>query len=220
MTCPQQEPNALAVDLYDFVRAIDEPRAVETVAPAPMPGAGKRVLAYRNPRHQTSAVDQYFPDKIKDLYAPLWLIGGSTVVQIIGTYLATRGAPGSFSWGLAQLTAQMIIGTILMLVGILVAARIREISFGPFWTALLKLAAISVAPDAIRWAGGLFFYLIPVIGPIVNWLIGFCIYFALIGVLFDLDENDTWYCVCVIFVVKLAVFLAILAGLFGTFFST
>ena len=41
-------------------------------------------------------------------------------------------------------------------------------------------------------------------GGLIVWVVEFCLYFALLGVFFDLDESDTWYCVCIIFMVSLA----------------
>jgi hypothetical protein len=34
----------------------------------------------------------------------------------------------------------------------------------------------------------------------------FVLYFALLGALFDLDESDTWYCMMVIFLIRLLVY--------------
>jgi hypothetical protein len=45
----------------------------------------------------------------------------------------------------------------------------------------------------------------------VGWVAEFVLYFALLGVLFELDESDTWYCVCVIFLVRLAAYFLLLA---------
>ena len=46
------------------------------------------------------------------------------------------------------------------------------------------------------------------------WVVGFMLYFALIGTLFELDQDDTWYCVKVIFLLKVILGLALFWGLF------
>ncbi len=99
----------------------------------------------------------------------------------------------------------LIAGTMLMLVGVMIAAKLRHIDIGSFGSAALRLAAISVAPGA----------LVTLLEPLAHvicfgWVlllgIEFVLYFALIGALFDLDESDTWYFVITIFILNLAVF--------------
>src|SRR5207245_1514079 len=102
--------------------------------------------------------------------------------------------------------AEMIAGTIVMLAGVLAAAKFRGISFGPFWSAVIKLAAISLAPHAAMMLLNAPLMFVP-LGGLLNWVIGFCLYFALIGALFELDQSDTWYCVMVIFVIRVAIVL-------------
>lgn len=46
-------------------------------------------------------------------------------------------------------------------------------------------------------------------GWLIVWVLVFCFYFALIGAFFDLDQSDTWYCVMIIFLIRLAVALAV-----------
>jgi hypothetical protein len=48
------------------------------------------------------------------------------------------------------------------------------------------------------------------IGGLAGLGVQFVLYFALLGALFDLDESDTWYCVWVIFLVRLAVYFVTL----------
>jgi hypothetical protein len=49
------------------------------------------------------------------------------------------------------------------------------------------------------------------LGGLLGLAGNFVLYFALLGALFDLEESDTWYCVWVIFLVRLAVYFAILS---------
>lgn len=144
--------------------------------------------------------------RLKDLQLPLVLLCGGIVFEVIAAFLKTR----NFEPAMRRVGAELIVGTLLMLAGIALAARLRGIELGQFWTVVLKLAAITVAPSAVvRLATPVLDY-VP-LGWIVGFIAEFALYFALLGVLFDLDESDTWYCVWVIFLVRLAVYFLLLA---------
>ena len=162
-------------------------------------------LAYRAPREDVPGKAD--PETIKNLYMPLWLLGGGVVIQVIAIFLAHRHA--GIEAALIAVGLQIIVGTTLMLVGILIAARFRGIALGPFWVAVFKLAAVSVAPGAAVALLTPALNFIP-LGAILGWIGEFALYFALLGVFFDLDESDTWYCVCVIFLVHLGVYFLLL----------
>jgi hypothetical protein len=104
----------------------------------------------------------------------------------------------------------LIAGTAVMLAGIVLAARWRGIDLGGFWTAAFKLAAVAVAPSAAVTLVTPVLRVIP-LGVLLGWAGEFVLYFALLGALFDLDQGDTWYCVLVIFLVRVAVFFAMVA---------
>lgn len=145
------------------------------------------------------------PETIRNLYLPLWLLGGGVLVEVIAAAIKER----ELGAALIHVGVELLLGTALMLAGILLVAWFRKIDFGPFWVAVFKLAALSVAPAA---AVDLFtpaLNFIP-LGVLLGWGGGFVLYFALLGALFDLDQSDTWYCVCVIFLVHLAVYFLLL----------
>ena len=50
-----------------------------------------------------------------------------------------------------------------------------------------------------------------IFGSLIGFAVMFVAYFALLGALFDLDQSDTWYCICVIILVQLAVYFGLLA---------
>jgi hypothetical protein len=173
-------------------------------APIAIPMASPAPLVYRAPKEDPGIVDTYFPNRTMDLHAPLALIGGSVVIQLAATYLYARWwIPVPLHLAMARIGAEMIVGTIIMLIGVLVAAKFRGISFGPFWTALLKLAAISLSPNAAMMLLIMPLAFVP-LGGLIIWGVGFSLYFALLGAFFDLDQEDTWYCVIVIFIVDIA----------------
>jgi hypothetical protein len=95
-----------------------------------------------------------------------------------------------------------------MLIGVLIAAKVRGIKLGPLGTAVLKLAAISVAPSAVALLITPIAMIIP-FGGFGVLLIQFCLYFALLGLMFDLDQSDTWYCVMIIFLINLGIYFLI-----------
>src|SRR5439155_13784299 len=127
--------------LYDLAPIAPDPAAPAparasklsraTVSPAAMSPA---TLAYRAPREDVPGKAD--PETIKNLYMPLWLLGGGVVVQVIAIFLSHRHA--GIEAALIAVGLQIIVGTTLMLVGILIAARFRGIALGPFWVAVFK----------------------------------------------------------------------------------
>ena len=143
-----------------------------------------------------------------DAQRPAEVLGGGVAVGVVAAFVRDRRLPDA----LTHVALDLVIGTLLMLVGLLLAARARAIDLGGFWTAVLKLAAISVAPAAAADLLAPLFAFIP-LGGLVLLVVQFVVYFALIGALFDLDQSDTWYCVCVIFLVRLAVYFTLMYAL-------
>jgi hypothetical protein len=144
------------------------------------------------------ALERSDPETLKNLYIPLWLLAGGVTVGVIAAFIRegydVRAA-------LTRVGMELILGTIFLLAGILVAAKVRGINLGNFWIAVFKVAAISVAPSALLAMCMPFLNHIP-FGGWIGWIGAFAFYFALLGVLFDLDQSDTWYCVIVIVIVK------------------
>jgi hypothetical protein len=213
MRFPQSPP--LEEELYSVAPAPLPSAQLATAKPAapaeaqPVKSARRgRVLAYQG-KSDSDAVDAYFPEKIKDLYMPLVLLCAGILVQFVaGWWAGARWGIGP-SHAMTQVGVEMVLGTILMLAAIFIAAKRRGFTFGPFWGAVLKLSAVSIAPSALMTLLDIFLRIVP-LGGLITWVLGFCFYFALIGAFFDLDQSDTWYCVCVIFLVKLMVALGVL----------
>jgi hypothetical protein len=176
-----------------------DPNPGDALPPRPAP------LAYRS---APTAPGQADPDALKNFQIPLWLLIGGVIVNVAAMFLV-QGR--NLESALKQVGTQLILGTIVMLIGVLIAVRARGISLGGFWIAVFKLAAISVAPSGVVALASPALNRI-FLGGIVGWVIEFILYFALLGVLFDLDESDTWYCVCVIFVVNVGVYFLNMAS--------
>jgi hypothetical protein len=188
--------------LYDLAPPAPPP-AVPPKRTMPAAPAAPALLAYHGrPDGARRAFDER---TLKDLHLPLVLLCAGIVIEVIAAFLKAH----HFAAAMRYVGINLIAGTGLMLVGILLAARFRGIALGPFWTTVLKLAAVTVAPSALMRLATPVLNFVP-LGWIVGFLAEFVLYFALLGVLFDLDESDTWYCVWVIFLVRLAVYFTLL----------
>ena len=188
-----------AEGLYDLATDAPKPRPATASAAPPLAMPATPVLAYRTPKDESRVADT---EPVKDLWMPLWLLGGGTLIQVTAALLTHRGA---FLGALAHIGAHLIGGTALMLIGVLLAAKFRGIRVGPFWIAAFKVAAIAVATGAFVDLTAPIWTVLP-FGGIFGLLADFVVYFTLLGALFDLDESDTWYCLSVIFLVHRAVY--------------
>jgi hypothetical protein len=205
IVCPKVAP-AEGDDLYDFA---DQPQPARAAVPAAKPqAAAVAPLPYQNPRTAAEAGDDYFPDKTLDFHLPLALIAGGALIEVVAALIRGNRSPAGFTPHLTQLGLHLVVGTATMLLGVLIAARFRGIELGKLPTAVMKLAAICVAPGAAVTLLTPAFAVIP-FGFLLALVGQFILYFALLGTLFKLDESDTWYCVCVIFVINVALYFAL-----------
>jgi hypothetical protein len=222
MQCPQVEPKQEDDGLFDLAPDTAPPKPVRPVlAAAPVaiaPGhaapmatsASGMPLQYRSPKSDEKASGE--PNQLMDLWAPLFLIGGSVVGEILAVFIQSHGNSVAMGQAMLGLSVNMIVGTVFMVVGMWLAAKSRGLSLGSPLTALLKLGAIALAPGAAMDLVMLPLKVIPLFGWLIAWVIGFMLYFALIGTLFELDQEDTWYCVMVIFCIKVATFVGLIFG--------
>jgi len=196
LLCPREPLEPLAPDVQARVGGLS----------GHQPQATSPTLAYHTASPEDAAVSRYFPDRLKDLQIPLWLIAAATAIELVAGALGRRGGTVA---AMFDAGVQMLTGTGIMLAAMFIAARFRGINLGPLPAAALKLAAISLAP------GALITLMSPVLGFMIlgwaiAWIGAFVLYFALLGALFDLDESDTWYCVCIIFLVNLVVYFGMM----------
>jgi hypothetical protein len=189
--------------IYDLANEV--PRAVETIKPHRVSTLAAP-LEYRSKK--SAAAVSVYADTIKNLYMPLWLLGGGVVVEVVAAFLRDGVAAAA----LIDVGLELIVGTAVMLAGILLAARLRGLQLGPFWTAAFKLSAIAVAPAAALDLAWPILRMVPLFGGLIGLAGDFVLYFALLGALFDLEESDTWYCVWVIFIVRVVVYFALLGA--------
>ena len=195
-------------DLYEVVD--DAPRAGATTAAAASPPVIPVARPMSYARRETVAepvTDQYFPDRVKDLYAPLAMIAVGTIIELS---LAMFGRSRSLAYAMTSVGVFLVANTIIMLLTVMVVAKVRSISFGPVPTAIIKLCGLSIGPGAVGSLLSLIFAWIPFLGALGGWLAGCILYFACFGALFDLDEPDTWAVVLSVVFVRIALFIAIM----------
>ena len=195
-------------ELYDLVEP-DPPRAA---APPPIVTVppSHAALAYPSAKVAADEPDGYFPDKTIDFHLPLALAVGGAVVHMLAEIVIGRLSPAGVTPRLTSMGIEVVVGMVVTFAAVLVAVRFRGIELGRLPTALLKLAAIWLAPGAIVALAMPLLWFIPG-GGLIVWVAQFALYFALIGTLFKLDESDTWYVVSVVFVISVAVHFAALA---------
>jgi hypothetical protein len=176
------------------------PNAGAASATSAAPEAGGRTLSYASPRRTK-------PDITESIQwqAPLWILSGGICVEMAAALL--RGGSFRFIAEMQALGLKLLLSTALMLVAVLIATKARGIALGPFWLATLKLAALSVGPGALMDILWPLFVFIP-FGGLIGLVLEFVLFFALLGFFFNLDESDTWYCLCVMFIVDVTVSLA------------
>jgi hypothetical protein len=188
-------------DLYEFAPQASPPRPIPAI---PIAKAATPVtLSYLAPKDEPRVIAD--TDTIRDFYMPLSLLAGGVVIEMVADIFFT-GRPTA---AVGNVAAQVVLGTSAMLGGIYLAAKFRGIQLGKFWTVVFKLAAISVAPSAVVDLISPLLQLLLIVGALVGLIVKFILYFALLGALFDLDQSDTWYCVCVIFLVDLVLFFGV-----------
>jgi hypothetical protein len=185
--------------------------APEPKKPAAAPSATSvRTLGYQTPKTLAPADQrpQVDVEILKTQTLPLWLLVGGIVVESVASYLENRHDLRAAG---IQIAVEVGGGTILMLVAVLLTAKFRGIEIGSFWSAALRVAAISVAPAAVGDILMPLAWIIP-FGGLLLLGVQFVLYFALIGALFDMEESDTWYCVSLIFLIDVGIYFLLRFG--------
>jgi len=138
--------------------------------------------------------EQKKPNAYLDHHLPLVLLGiGLMLMFGHASFLAHRGHESLF-FSLFKVSASLILNIVLMIAAMVVAAKFTGIYFGKVPTAILKIAAIYVAPTTL---GGL---LTAVLGgelpvQILGYAVNYVLICALLAYLFRLDGSQTMACV-------------------------
>jgi hypothetical protein len=195
---PPVEPEP---DGYDL--APESPAPQRAVRPQAVPTA-RPTLDYRGPQKKEN-LGPTDTETLKNFQLPLALLIVGMVVKIIGACITGH----NIAMDAAYIGIDLVLGTAVTLAGVMLAAKIRGIQLGEFRFTLLKLAAICVFPSAAFLVCMIFLRFIPILGVLLGLGGEFMLYFALLGVFFDLEESDTWYVVFIIFLVNLGVYFAL-----------
>lgn len=129
-------------------------------------------------------------DMKRDVYIPAGLVVGSFLAYM--GWIAFHGGAGASSLAVYSLVMMFAFAakTVCMIVGAFIIAGLAGVSFGPFWTAILKLAAVATAPDIlatiIEDAIG-----VPGAGLMAS-SISLAFYWILVSQLFGMDANEAW----------------------------
>ncbi len=141
------------------------------------------------------------PNPYLDFTLPMILLGIGLVLAIGDAFVQTRGGL-SFIAAIIGVIIATVINVILIVIGLLVAAKIAGINFGPVGTAILKMAAIYLAPTTL---GNL---VTQVLGgdmavTILGNAVSIVLYWGLLSYLFKLDGQQTMICVFCIGLLRL-----------------
>jgi hypothetical protein len=191
--------------LYDFAPEAPQTKpAAKTVVKPETVDDARKVLPYRARQEDKPApVDA---EQIKNVYLPLGLLAGGVFIELLSTLVWTHHIGSA----LIELALDLTVGTGVMLLAMWIAAKVRGINLGRLDVAAYKLAAVSIAPEAaVEFITPVLNY-IP-LGFVLVFVAQFILFFALLGALFDLDESDTWYCVCVMFITRTALYFGLMA---------
>lgn len=170
--------------------------AVPVAATAAKGTSGAAVLPYRSAPTQRERNRERermgsIHDLKRDVYIPTGLIVGSFLAYF--AWLLIHGNASSTSslaiYGLIMIV-MFAVKTVFMIGGAFIVASVASVSFGPFWTAVLKLAAVAIAPDIfatiLQEAIG-----VPGAGLIASAL-AVAFYWILISQLFNMDAGEAW----------------------------
>lgn len=138
---------------------------------------------------------------------PAALIAVGIAIELL---FACWGLSGRAAFGAAmRVGIEIAVSAGLMVPVMWYASKARGFTLGPARAAGIRILAISIAPPALMTVIGTILRVIP-LGWAVAWLMSFSLYFALLGVFFSLDHEDTWYCIALIFIVRVAIFVGML----------
>lgn len=202
VTAPTEPEN----DLYDLAPVPVEPIQSPVPLTAADPLTSSSVLGYQRPMEpgvdeRYSEANPMIVSTTKDMVVPITLILVGTIVQFAWAVHVSTVSGVSPGWAVSRTGFQFVADVAVMLAGVIIAAQALSVSFGPVPTAILKLGAISIGPAGLMagmfWAigdgGGALFF---------AWLFRFVIYAGLFWYFFELDAEELWNTVLIIYGIR------------------
>jgi len=199
MTAPTSPPPD---ELYDL-----SPAPVASELPKLPPIARMaEPIGYRTPDPSATAMGDIIYNKPRDLYVPIAMILFGTTLQFARAFHRDSGAllnPFAF------VGINVTIDLVVLLIGIIAAAKVLSVNFGPVPTAILKLCAISLGPDSVAWLA--YWALGSGLGGLCAAIfVSLVVYWVLFSYLFELDAQDTFYTVSIVYVLYMFTFYSVL----------
>ena len=158
--------------------------------------------------------DPNVPDPKRDFHIPVAMLVIGFLLTGADFAFRMHANPGiAMAAGMFAAGVKLILGMIFMLGGALVAAKFSGINFGPIGPALLKLAALCLAPTALgdfatTLLGG------DMAVAQLGWLVRIILYWGFVSYLFRLDGGQTAVVVGTISVVKIVAGVILASMLF------
>ena len=134
----------------------------------------------------------------KERTIPQILLGVGVLIFVVHGF-RTAGTEGATAT-LTALSIMLALGVVLGIIACFITAKIMDIDFGPLNTAVFKLAAIFLFPEAVSM-------LIP--WPAAAWIVSVILYYWLLMWLFEIEFGEALVCAIVIWVVRLVAILIV-----------
>ncbi|GAB4109563.1 MAG: hypothetical protein Kow00105_18310 [Phycisphaeraceae bacterium] len=157
--------------------------------------------------------DDAHASRFVEFWLPLSLIVLGVVVSFVEQLYFSGDAKVGLIAATLRVGADLVLTIPMLLMGMILAVKLLDMAFGPLEQALFKLAAVVLGPSAI---GTIIAYLIGgLAGQFAGGFASFCIYWALISVLFDLEGIESLYLIAIIMVLNYLFSLFILTMVFS-----
>jgi DNA-directed RNA polymerase subunit RPC12/RpoP len=192
----------------------DKPRTKNTTIPeTAMPSIGASPISRALEDHDDEAEASSFVQA----WLPLILILVGLGVRLIEQLnFAANPTEGIIS-ALIVIGAELIINVPMLLVGMIIAVKALDVSFGPLGQALYKMVAVIIGPTALA---AIMAYLIGgIMGSFVGWFISFGAYWTLLSVFFDLEGMEALRLIIILWVLDILMTFIILGVILSLIFA-
>ncbi len=167
-----------------------------------MAGAGgpaSPILAYGGGMARTAGKDEAGNNNLIEYHIPIGLIAFGLLVAVLQN-MRFSAVPLAFGAAMFAVIVATVVNLVLMLMACLIVVKLIDVSFGAPGPALLKLAAISLAPGAVAMTVQ---YFVPgSTGWFVSWTIALILYYCLFSYLFDLDGTEVMILAVVVWLIR------------------
>jgi ribosomal protein S27E len=220
LTIPVPVAREAENNLYDIAPA-EEARVVNPPPLTVIPGAP--VLAYSGPQPRRAVrkgefdpTDPFEGNKFKNLYVPLTLIVCTAIFNFVAAMAGNRDARMSMMGASIAMVATLAVEIPVMLIACWLAVKFMDAAFGPLVSAVIKLSAIALAPDAVsdamvlvavligRASGNFVDLAVDVgLGKVIGWVLSLILYFWLFVYFFELTVGEAYRVIIFVWFVRM-----------------